>query len=80
MKPYTENDLKSPIVVLNAPIEKLRVKVRIINDFKRLGIRNLSELINLINANNPKVLIFGKKSRAEIKKILSGIVELPASW
>lgn len=80
-KNYSTDEAKSPIILLNAPIEKLpNTKVRVINNFKQLGIKNLTELLDLIKKNDPKLSIFGNKSRQEIRALLADIIELPSNW
>jgi len=77
---YSADELKSPVILLNAPIETLPVKARLINDFKFLKIRSFTELLDLIKNNDPKLSIFGKKSREEVKTLLADIIELPPHW
>lgn len=78
---YSLEEAKMPIVLLNAPIEKLpNIGARLLNNFKQLNIKNISELISLIEGQDKRLSIFGYKSRKEIRSLLAGITKLPSNW
>lgn len=78
---YSLEEAKLPIVLLNAPIEKLpNIGARLLNNFKQLEIKSVAELISLINNQDQRLAIFGYKSRKEIRTLLADIAELPAHW